>query len=99
MYLVGVIHAHRNARSFKLVHLHHFLLPSPFRREHQLQRPRSRRNEISTPILITESMSSNDNRLDPPRDGLRNSLEDNWFAENSSSKDIADLFKVNVYKS
>jgi len=50
--------------------------------------------------LVTEGMTTDDNRVDPARNGTRNPLEDDGFTENSSSENITDLskFKMLVHR-
>jgi hypothetical protein len=46
----------------------------------------------SSTHLITESMSTDDNRLDPTWDRFRYPLNDDRFSEDSSVEDVSDLF-------
>ena len=46
--------------------------------------------------LVTESMTTNYNRINPARDRTRNPPEDDGLTENSSSKNITDLYKMVV---
>lgn len=53
--------------------------------------------EMNIIYLVSERMSSNDDRFDPSRNRLRDTRQDDRFAEDCASKDIADLtqeFKI-----
>lgn len=41
--------------------------------------------------LIPKRMPANHDRLRPARDGLRDALEDDGFAEDGAAEDVADL--------
>ena len=46
--------------------------------------------KISSSILISKSVSSNNDGLSPARNKSWNVFDDNWFTENSTTKDVSN---------
>ena len=87
--LISVVHAHRNTCSFELVNLmFNYLTILTFKFHGQLTF--SRNNKVCCPILVAESMSTNDNRTIPVCYQSWDILDNNWLTENSAIKDVAD---------
>ena len=47
-------------------------------------------NEVGGFVLVTVSMSSNDDWFGPAWDQSRNVFAENWFSENGASEDVSD---------
>jgi hypothetical protein len=56
-----------------------------------LQLSRTGRNEISRAILVTKGVTTDADRIFPSRYGTWDTLEDDRFAENGATEDVADL--------
>ena len=86
---ISIVHAHSNTGSFELVNLmFNNLTILSFKFHGQLTF--SGNNKVCCPVLVTESMSSNDNRTIPVCYQSGYILNNYWLTENSAIKDVAD---------
>jgi hypothetical protein len=92
-YLVSVVHSHGDTRSLEIVYIHDNLVSTILRGVDKLQLSRSRRDEVRRLVLITESVTSNDDRLNPSWDRFRYPLNDDWLTEDGSVEDVTDLLR------
>ncbi len=82
--LVSVVHRQTHAAlSFKTVHFC-TLLFSAFSSKNHLKRPRLIDCKISSLVLITKSVSSDDDRFFPSRDESGNVFDDDGFSEDGA---------------
>jgi len=87
---VSIVHSHKNTWAFKVVNLESLCLGTIFWSENNLEFTWSINNGVSSSVLITESMSSDNDWLGPSWNKLWNILAEDWFSENSSSKIVSD---------
>jgi hypothetical protein len=88
--LISIVHSKTYTTfSFEFIDLV-FLFSSVFSSEDNLKGSRLVDCEICGSILISESMSSDDNRLFPSWNKSWDVLDDNRFSENCSIQDISD---------
>jgi len=66
--LIGVVHAHEDARAFEFVDFDVSLWSSRIWLESHGEFSRFSWDQILSPILVTESVSTNDDRLSPSWD-------------------------------
>ncbi len=89
--VIGVVHRKGNAFALEIIHVLNDRFTTAFGRKHELELPRARRQEVRRTILITERVAADDDGLDPSWDRPRNTLEDDWLAEDGAAEDVADL--------
>ena len=89
--IIGVIHRKGNAFAFEIIHVLRDWFATAFGRKHELELPGARCQVVRCTILIAERVAADDDGLDPPGDGSRNTLEDDWLAEDGTAEDVADL--------
>lgn len=89
-YLIMIVHSQGNTGALKVVNDHTLLSRSIGRGEDKLQATRAVDYNVSCFVLITECVTSQDDRLRPSRNQSRNVLADDGFAEHSSSEDVSD---------
>lgn len=88
---IGVVHAHEDARVLELVSLHHGRgRVDVLRLEGHDEIASLLGNEVSGAVLVTESVSANDDRLGPAGHEARNVFDDDGLAEDGAVKLIAD---------
>ena len=89
--VVSVIHRKADAFALEIIHILRDWLSTALGRKHELELPGARCQEVRRTILIAERVAADDDELDPSRDGSRNTLEDDWLAEDGAAEDVADL--------
>ncbi len=89
--VVGVIHRKGDTFALEVIHVLRDRFATAFGRKHELEFPRARCQEIRRTVLIAERVATDDDGLDPSWDGPRNTLEDDWLAEDGAAEDVADL--------
>ena len=103
--LIGVVHTHHHtSSSLELEDLESLLLSILSGVDH-LELSRAN-NNISSTVLISEGMTTNDDGLSPARHQARNVLDDDGLTEDGSSQDVTDgsvgglphLLKLELYK-
>lgn len=60
-------------------------------RIHELELARARRNKVCRTVLVAERVAADHDRLDPSGYGPWDALEDDRFAEDGATENIADL--------
>ncbi len=91
-HVISVIHRKGDAFALEIIHILRDWFATAFGRKHELELPRARCQEVRRTILIAERVAADDDGLDPSWDGSRNTLEDDWLAENGATEDVADLW-------
>jgi hypothetical protein len=89
--VVSVIHRKGDAFALEIIYILRDWFTTAFGRKHELDLPRARCQEVRRTILIAERVAADDDGLDPSWDGSRNTLEDDWLAEDGAAEDVADL--------
>lgn len=89
-HLISVVHTHRHTPPLELVHVHHGRLALR-RRVHELELSWPGGDEVRRAVLVAESVTADDDGLDPAGDGLGNALEDDGLAEDGTAEDVTDL--------
>jgi len=88
---VGVVHSHEDTRSLELVGLHHCgSLAGILGFEGHNELTGLLSDEISSTVLITEGVSSNNDRGSPAWNHPRDVLDDDWLSEDGSVKLVSD---------
>jgi hypothetical protein len=90
--VVSVIHRKGDAFALEIIYIIRDWFATTFGREHELELPRARCQEVRRTILIAECVAAYDDGVDPSWDGSRNTLEDDWLAEDGAAEDVADLW-------
>jgi len=88
--LISIVHSHTNTTSFVLEHIEFLGLSSIVGDEVNLEFTRSVDNEISSFVLITKSMSSDDNGLGPAGNELGDILAKDGFSEDGTVEVVSD---------
>jgi len=104
---ISVVHTHQNTWGFKVVNFHTLFSRSVLWGENNLKLTGFIDDSISSSVLITESMSSDNDWFSPSSNIFLNILAENWLSENSSSKIVSDctvwrfphLFKIKLFNS
>jgi hypothetical protein len=89
--VVSVVHRKGDAFALEIIHILRDWFTTAFGRKHELDLPRARCQEVRRTILIAERVAADNDGLDPSWDGSRNTLEDDWLAEDGAAEDVADL--------
>lgn len=87
---IGVVHTHTNTTSEIFVDLHNLLFTTVLGSVDNFERSRTINLEVSGSVLVTESVSSDNDRLLPLRNKSRNVLAQDGFSENGTSKIVSD---------
>ena len=87
---IGIVHTHQNTWGFKVVNFHSLFLRTIFWSENNLELTGFVNDSISSSILISESMSSNNDWFSPSWNKSWNILAKNWLSEDSSSKIVSN---------
>ncbi len=90
-HLICVVHAHSDTFPFEVVNGHNCMLGSVCWLVYELELALSWRNKVCASVLVTKSVTTDDNRFRPARNRFRNSLQDNGLAENGSTEDVTNL--------
>jgi len=90
-HFIGVIHRKGHAFTLEIIHVQRGRCAAVLWRIHELELARARRNKVRRAVLVAERVTANHDRLDPSRYGPRDALEDDWFAEDGATDDVADL--------
>jgi len=88
--LVGVVHAHGDSSRREIENGEVHLLSAIFGSEGHLELAGSGNDDVGRSVLVSESVTSDDDRLGPSWDEARNVLAENRLAEHGASEDIAD---------
>ena len=88
--IVEVVHRHRHARRRKVVDLHLHRLRAVGWRVGERELPGARDLHVGGPILITEGVTADDDRLRPAGDEARDVADDDRLPEDHAAKDVAD---------
>jgi len=89
--IIGVIHRKGHAFTLEIIHVQRGRCAAVLWRIHELELARARRNKVRRAVLVTERVTTDHDRVDPSRYGPRDTLEDDWFAEDGATDDVADL--------
>jgi hypothetical protein len=89
--VVSVIHRQGDTFALEIIHVLGEWFATAFGRKHELDLPRARCQEVRRTILVAERVAADDDGLDPSWDGSRNTLENDWLAEDGAAEDVADL--------
>lgn len=88
---VSVVHAHHDASALEVENFHfNGLLCRVFGLESHHKLSRLSGDVVSCPVLVTESMASNDDRLSPAGHQSRDVLNDNRLSEDSAIEFVSD---------
>src|SRR3954463_730725 len=88
--VVEVVHRHRDAATGRLEDLVLDRRGAVLRRERDRQRPLAGEPEVGGPVLVTEGVTADDDRLGPPRHQPRHVRHDDRLAEDHAAEDVAD---------
>ena len=88
--LVGVVHAHQDARSWEVEHFEISGLRSILRLEAHCELAGHLGAEICGSILISESVSTDDDGLGPARDQSRDVRDNDRLSEDGATNDVPD---------
>ena len=89
--VVSVIHRKGDAIALEIIHVLRDWFVTAFGCKYQLEPSRARCQEVCRVTLIAKRVAADDDGLDPSGDGSRNTLEDDWLAEDGAAEDVADL--------
>lgn len=89
-HLISVVHGHSHSSSLEVVNIHDSRL-AICRRVHQLQLSGSRCHKVGRAVLVTESVTTDADRVLPSWDRSRNALQHDGLAEDGAADDVTNL--------
>lgn len=95
---VSVVHAHGNSRTLEVIDVHNGGRLAISGGIYELELSGGGGNKVGGSVLVTKSVASNADRLDPSRNGFGDFGEDNGLTEDCASEDVTDLEGVGLVR-